>query len=147
MKKSKHAYYDKYFEINWHNIKNIWEGIKSFISLKPVASRVPAVLSLDNGDFIGNPFDIAKYSQKHFSDYLAKESDSTMFLQPTDKEEMLTSYPLHNLQNIIFLKNDISKQLADLFNFSSMTGVFLSVLKTAKVVPVFKKDSNLDYMN
>ena len=28
-----------------------------------------------------------------------------------------------------------------------MTGVFPSVLKTAKVVPVFKKDSRLDYSN
>ena len=28
-----------------------------------------------------------------------------------------------------------------------MTGVFRSVLKTAKVVPVFKKDSKLDYSN
>ena len=28
-----------------------------------------------------------------------------------------------------------------------MTGVFPSVLKTAKVVPVFKNDSKLDYSN
>ena len=28
-----------------------------------------------------------------------------------------------------------------------MTGIFLSVLKTAKVVPVFKRDSKLDYSN
>ena len=28
-----------------------------------------------------------------------------------------------------------------------MTGVFLSVLKTAKVVPVFQKDSKIDYTN
>ena len=28
-----------------------------------------------------------------------------------------------------------------------MNGVFLSVLKTAKVVPVFKEDSKLDYGN
>ena len=28
-----------------------------------------------------------------------------------------------------------------------MTGIFPSVLKTAKVVPVFKKDSKLDYSN
>ena len=39
------------------------------------------------------------------------------------------------------------KQLADLFNLSLTTGVFPSVLKTAKVVPVFKKDSKLDYSN
>ena len=46
---------------------------------------------------------------------------------------------------LFLLKNEISKQLADLFNLSFMTGVFPSVLKTAKVIPVFKKDSKLDY--
>ena len=55
MKKSKQAYYDKYFERNWNNIKNTWKGIKSLISLKTVASRVPTVLSLNNGDTITNP--------------------------------------------------------------------------------------------
>ena len=48
---------------------------------------------------------------------------------------------------LFLLKNDISKQLADLFNLSFMTGVFPFVLKTAKVVPIFKKDSKLDYSN
>ena len=46
MKKSKQAYYDKYFERNWNNIKNTWKGIKFLISLKTVASNVPTVLSL-----------------------------------------------------------------------------------------------------
>ena len=41
---------------------------------------------------------------------------------------------------LFLLKNEILKQLADLFNLSFMTGIFPSVLKTAKVVPVFKKD-------
>ena len=59
MKKSKQAYYDKYFERNWNNIKNTWKGIKSLISLKTVASNVPTVLSLDNGDTITSPNDIA----------------------------------------------------------------------------------------
>ena len=57
MKKSKQAYYDKYFERNWNNIKNTWNGIKSLISLKTVASSVPTVLSLDNGDTITSPYD------------------------------------------------------------------------------------------
>ena len=47
MKKSKQAYYDKYFERNLNNVKNTWKGIKSLISLKTVASSVPTVLSLD----------------------------------------------------------------------------------------------------
>ena len=41
---------------------------------------------------------------------------------------------------LFLLKNEISKQLADLFNLSFMTGVFPSV-------PVFKKDSKLNYTN
>ena len=80
-------------------------------SQKTVASNVPNVLSLDNGDTITNPYDTAntftnffasiaettiksiKYSQKHFSDYLGNENGSTIFLQPTDIN-FLTSYPL-----------------------------------------------------
>ena len=54
MKKSKQAYYDKYFERNW-DIKNTWKGIKSLISLKTATFRVPTVLSLDNGDTITIP--------------------------------------------------------------------------------------------
>ena len=46
MKKSKQAYYDKYFERNWNNIKNTWKGIKFLISLKTVTSNVPTELSL-----------------------------------------------------------------------------------------------------
>ena len=166
MKKSKQAYYDKYFERNWNNIKNKWKGIKSLISLKTVASNVPTVLSLDNGGTITNPYDTAdtfnnyfasiaeitkksiKFSHKHFSDYLSNKSTGTLFLQSTDREEIVNiisslnfnkaSGPYSIPYRILFLlKNEISKQLADLFNLSFMTGVLPSVLKIAKVVPVF----------
>ena len=48
---------------------------------------------------------------------------------------------------LFFLKNEISKQLADLFKLSFITGIFPSVLKTTNVFPVFKKDSKLYYSN
>ena len=174
MKKSKQAYY-KYFERNWNNIKNIWNGSKPLISLKTVAYSVPTALYLDNGDtitnsYIANTFNnyfayIAettekniKYSQKHFSDYLSNESSSTIFLQPTDKGKIANiisslnsnkaSGPNSIPHRILFLlKNEILNQLSDLFNLSFTTGVFPSVLKTAKVVPIFKKDSKSDYSN
>ena len=148
-------------------IKNTCKGIKSLISLKTVASNVPTVLSLDNGDTITNSYDIAntfnhyfgsiaetteksiKYSHKHISDYLSNESVTTLLLQPTDREEIVNivsslnsnkaSGPNSTPYRILsLLKNEISKQLADLFNFSFMTGVFPSALKIAKVVLVFK---------
>ena len=46
MKKSKQAYYNKYFETNWDNIKNIWREIKSLISLKTVTSNVTSNCTL-----------------------------------------------------------------------------------------------------
>ena len=88
-----------------------------------------------------------KYSHKHFSDYLANENGNSIFLQPTDKEEIANIISSLTSNKASGPKNEISKQLADLFNLSFMTGVFPSVLKTAKVVPVFKKDSKLDYSN
>ena len=176
MKKSKQAYYNKYFETNWNNIKNTWKGIKSLISLKTVASSALIALSRDNGNTITNPYDIAntfnnyfasiaettknniKYSHKYFSDFLKEECESTIFLKPTSKEEIgnIISYlnsdkacgPNSIPYRILFLlKNGISMQLADLLKLSFVTDIFPSILKTEKVVPVFKKDSKPDYSN
>ena len=119
------------------------------------------MLSLDNGDTRTNPYDIAntfnnyfasisestkkniKNSHKHFSDYLSNESISTLSLQPTDREEIVNiisslksnkaSGPNNIPYRILFLlKSEISKQLADLFNLSVMTGVFLLYSKLQK---------------
>ena len=67
MKKSKQAYHDKYFERNLNNIKNTLKGIKSLISVKTVASSVPTVLSLDNGDTITKLYDITNTFKNYFA--------------------------------------------------------------------------------
>ena len=98
------------------------------------------------------------YSRKHFSDFLKNRSNISFFVSPTDKKE---------IENVIFsldsnksvgpnsiptkvlklLKNDISSQLSEIFNISFSSGIFPSILKTAKVIPVHKKDSKLDFSN
>ena len=50
MKKSKKAYYNKYFEANWNT--------KYLTSPKTVASNESNVLSLDNGHTISNHSDV-----------------------------------------------------------------------------------------
>ena len=45
------------------------------------------------------------------------------------------------------LSNDISTQFAELFNLSFSEGVFPSILKTCKVIPIYKKDSQLNCSN
>ena len=63
-----------------------------------------------------------------------------------DKNKSVGPYSVP--QNILIpLKNEISDPLADLFNLSFSSGIFQSVLKITKVVPVYKKDSKLDYQN
>ena len=71
VKKSKQAYY-KYFERNWNNIKNIWNGSKPLISLKTVAYSVPTALYLDNGDTITN-----SYIANTFNNYFAYIAETT----------------------------------------------------------------------
>ena len=45
------------------------------------------------------------------------------------------------------LKNDICEQPADLFNLSFTTGAFPTLLITAKLIPIHKKDSKLNFTN
>ena len=124
-------------------------------------------------NLITNPYDIAnifnnyfpsiantakeniKYSHKHFSDYLNNQCKNSIFIQPTDSEEIANIISTLNMNKssgpnsipykiLNLLKKDISKQLSDLFNLSLSLGVFPSLLKIAKVVPIYKKDSKLD---
>ena len=81
MKKSKQVYYHKYFERNWNNIK---KTIKSLISLKTVASHVPTVLSLDNGDTITNPYDITNT----FNNYFASIAETTKSIKYSLKHRL-----------------------------------------------------------
>ena len=78
---------------------------------------------------------------------------NSIFIQPTDSEEIANVISTLNMNKssgpggipykilINLLKKDVSKQLADL---PLLSGVFPSLLKIAKAVPVYKKDSKLD---
>ena len=128
MKESKQIYYTEYFESNWNNNRNTWKGIKTIISAK------------------------------HYTDYLSSTNTNTFFLTPTDKNEIsfiISSLDSHKssgpnsipVKILKLLKNDISQQLSDIFNMSFLTGQFPSVLKIAKVIPIHKKQSKVDYAN
>ena len=79
-------------------------------------------------------------------------------LYPTDKTEIkniiLSLDPLKSIgpnsiptKILKLLSNEISTQLDELFNLSFSEGVFPSILKTCKVIPIYKKDSQLNCSN
>ena len=174
LKRSKTNYYNHYFDINWNNIKNTWKEIKSILSIKPNPSDIPKILNTNDSN-ITNPVEIAnffnsyfssiasqtkvniKHSNKRFSDFLTNRArNSFFFSSPTDKDEIAliissldstksvgpNSIPTEILK---LLKNDNSCQIVDILNMSFTSGVFPSALKLAKVIPVHKKDSKLDF--
>ena len=103
-------------------------------------------------------------SHKHFSEFLKNRTQNSLFLRPMNKSEIQNliqnldtkssldsnkSVGLNSIPTKILnlLKSYISCQLADIFNISFSTGVFPTILKVAKVVPVYKKGSKLDFPN
>ena len=98
------------------------------------------------------------FSHKHFSDFLKNRSNISIFVSPTDKteiEDVISSLDSNKsvgpnsipTKTLKLLKNDISSQLSEIFNICFSSDVFPSILKTAKVIPVHKKDSKLDFSN
>ena len=175
MKKSKMNYYNHYFQTNWDNIKSTLKGIKSILNINKNQSNIPK-LQVSDDTTSREPIEIAnifnsfftsiaaktkesiKYSDKHFSNFLKNRSDDSFFLNPTEKYEIINiiSSPGSNKSTepnsiptkiLKLLENDISTLLSGIFNFPFLTGVFPSVLKIAKVIPIHKKQSKLDYFN
>ena len=144
LKKSKTNYYNQYFKANMNNIKNTWKGIKSIITIKILSSDILKSLS-SNGSTITNQVEISNVfnnyfatiaektkeninpSHKQFSHLLKNSDHNSFFLNPTSKSEILSvissldsnksvgpnSIPIKILK---LLENDISSQLADIFN-------------------------------
>ena len=95
-----------------------------------------------------------KFSNRSFQDFLHHPKEESLFITPTDAHEVNliiswlnsdkstgpNSLPTKILK---LLKNEISTHLADIFNLSFSSGVFPSILKIAKVIPVHKKESKL----
>ena len=151
------------------------ESLKYILNIKNISAEIPKTLTVD-GTTISNPMEISNifnnyfssiatktklnisFSHKHFSDFLKNRSSISFFVNPTDKaeiEDVISSLDSNKsvgpnsipTEILKLLKDDISSQLSEIFNISLSSGVFPSILKTAKVIPIHKKDSKLDFSN
>ena len=153
----------------------MWRGIKKIISSNNSNHTFPTDITVNNETII-NPSDIAnafnncfakvainiessiRFSKKKYYDYLPPLNLESFFLTPTDSTEVSSiifsfnqnksdgpnSIPIKILK---LLNKDISDQLAILFNQFFSSSIFSSILKTSKMIPIYKKDSKLECSN
>ena len=149
--------------------------MKSLISMRSSSSITPTLLTfqnetIDNSKKIANIFnnyfstvdkktqEKKKCSYENYTDYLTIKNPNSSFLLPSDNEEtksILSSLDISKAtcpyiiptKVLKLLKNDISDELADLFHLSFTTDSFPTLLKTANIIPIHKKESKLDYTN
>ena len=163
-------HYQKYFTENSGNIKKTWSGIKNIINIRSTVTSMPAAMMIDK-KITSNPTDIAEGfnnyfssvaekllpkntpGSKHFSTYLQDPLKANFTFNPTDTVEVMSiidslgsessgpfSIPTGILQS---LKANLCHPLTAIINMSFITGIYPDQLKTAKVIPVFKKGDKL----
>ena len=97
-------------------------------------------------------------SKRVFLDYLKQSLENTFFINPTTPKDVNSEIktPTNNkssgpssIPTKVFktFAKPLSKLLVDLINLSLSTEKFPSTLKTAEVIPVFKKGGKLDCNN
>ena len=87
-------------------------------------------------------------SSKYY-DYLSSLNIELFFIAPTDstKDSNIISFSNQDkntipIQMLKLLNKDISDQLAILFSQSFSSGIFPSIFKTSKIIPIYKKVLN-----
>ena len=152
----------------------MWTGIKKIISSNNSHHIFPPAITVNN-ETVTNPCDIANAFNNYFAkvaidiqsssrfskkkyDYLPPLNTESFFLTPTDSTEVSNIISSLNqnksdgpnnipIKILKLLNKDMSDQLAILFNQSFSSGMFPSILKTSKIIPIYKKGSKLECSN
>lgn len=177
IKESKKSYYQSFFHKNKHNISKVWEGIKYLIGKKNANSNNTPLALNQNGNLIVNLDNIVNIfndffvnigpmisksipkADRHYSSYLNNiNMNQSIYLKLTDEEEIVkiikklnnkkstgpTSVPTNILKENVHI---LAKPISKLVNESFINSKFPTLLKTAKVLPLYKKGDKLDCSN
>jgi len=176
IRRSKTNHYSSYFTLHAANMQKVWEGIREIIGSKSSKSTSAPSLNINNNitsdpltvansfnDFFTSVADSVRSNigptHRHFSHYLSNRNPNSIFLNPVLPVEVLKiinslssnkssgphSIPIKILN---LIKHDLTIPLSFLFNLSFSSGSFPTLLKSSKVIPIFKnKGSPLEVSN
>ena len=171
-RQSKSNYYKEYFEINKTKSSMLWKGIRSLVNITNSSKKDIKLLD-NKGKNISDPNVIAELfndyfinigpnidskinkSKHRYNEYMSKVFvNHTFFLSPVTSNEIFNIIQAFDMNKslgpnslpIYILKianNFFSEKLCDIANLSFTTGIFPDLCKTAKVIPIYKKDNPL----
>ena len=145
-------------------MKVTWKCIKKLISLKKTSNSEPSAviennITLTKLEDIANAFNkyfinisrtiqsTIKFSRSKCHDFLPDIDINSFIIKPVHKTEMQNILSLNPLKAVDpnsvptkilkLLSSDISNQFSELFNLSFLLGVFPSILKSSKIIPIF----------
>ena len=176
LRSSKKSYYNIFFQSNINSIKNTWKGIKDLINIKGAKNTQSFTLNI-NDSIITDKHKIANTFNDYFStipgklsekiittnsshmDYLRNPNQHSFFVQPVtdDEVKIFLNYTLKNGKSLgpnsiptsvlKLVSSTISQPLTTIINNSFKSGTFPDMFKIAKVIPIHKKGSKLDFTN
>ena len=163
----KKQWYQDFFTQNSDNLRKTWRGIKNIINIKNKEALSTSLL-VDNEvssdpTAVANEFNsyfstVAEKLQKsiqvrdqNFRDYLPPESDSSIFIQPSSKDEVVevinnyiinkkatgpNSIPAFILQ---LITPSVVEPLSDIINLSFFKGKYIDFLKISRIIAIYKE--------
>lgn len=175
IRKSKRQYFENKFNKSKNDMQKTWKTINN-ITGRNKQQKVQSQFVNSDGEKITNPQTISndfndffvnigpklaseiKSNGKDYYDYMNSPLQNSCFMSPITEDEVVkviskfdqNKSPGHdNIGNYIVKRvaNEISKPLTIIFNQSISTGVVPNQLKTAKVIPLYKKDNAEIYSN
>ena len=151
-RKSKANHFNNFLQENKLNLFKTWKGIRKIINITTKGSKEINCIQIGNKT-INNPTKIANNFNNHFtsiaekiednlvkskfnySKYLSNPNEYSFFMKPTKAEGI----PLKFLK---LFKTTLSEPISLIANISFSTRTFPFTLKTANVIPIYKKEDH-----
>ena len=173
---AKKLYFGNQLQSHQHDSRKTWKVLRELLPKKSINS-IPQEIYVSNGiltsnqEKITNQFnqyfatigkklsnDVSCNLSHNFSSYLQNPVPSSMFLSPTTPHEidsLILNLKLKRMNDeddippffLRIAKNILSFPLALMINHSFSLGIFPKILKTAKVLPIFKKGNAKNISN
>ena len=163
------SYYKKLFNEKENGTKQMWKTLSPILNKKNNKPNQKSVNKLIiDGKAVYNDKQIANALNEYFSsvgntlskqisnknrsykDYLKNPLPRSIYLTPTDEKEICTeidklkpkksTLDIFNINMLKYVKDEMIPGLVIIFNKSISEGIFPELLKTAKVIPIYKKD-------